>query len=931
MNATGSEKNEKNEHIPFSTIVPEKSCCLRKDIIRVAYVSFENPSHACPTIRILSPFRMMQKNVFLYSPVEHRNGEPVLKKSELYLADIILVQRSTFFMDHLISDIKGPWQKIIYEIDDLLIDVPRNNPNWKLNKDKSKIIRLIKDADAITVSTERLKRNLQGYNSNIHVIPNYIDPAIWNIEKRGGINDDERLTIAFIGTPTHQHDLRIIVPAIKKILARYRGRIVFKFFGCITDDLKGLEGVEFSHELINAYTAFASYIMQQKIDIALAPLVKNEFNKCKSNIKFLEYSICRIPGIYSRISPYSESIRDRDTGILCDYNIESWYSAMVRLIEDEALRNLISENAYQEVRNNYLLNEHQTVKWYGAISFLKESISLKINIPKTKKENYSIKVSNGNNGLKTLHSLYDPEAEAAAMVAQFQANKTELVVVLGLGLGYHIRELVRRYPDTKIIVIEASPDIYKAFLEYGVAPDIKDKVVFVIGYPQREAIKEVTIRQIKSGMLPVNVFSLPSALTAFPDYYRLIYLKLKNITSVRLDKKLRYPKFYKDQLTICLLDFGYFLRKELVKALKSLGHNVVGITGHKTDNVGKMIGKITKAIIETGPDFILTINHFGFDEGGMLTSFLSSIGIPVAIWYVDSPSIIVGAFKNNVSDNVVLFLWDDSYRHDMISIGFSNVYNLPLAADESIFKAIKLSKKAYRRYYSQAAFVGNSMVDAYRWQVRKIPEGFNEIVEEMARLLSKKRISFGEVLNLQDARTVARLNELSEKDLGALEAAVYWRATMIHRLKAVRRLGEFSPVIYGDDGWKELLDDSYDLRKKVNYYDVLPLVYNATDINFNATSLQMREAVNQRVFDVPACGAFLLTDHQSAIEELFDVGKEVITYKDKEEIPELVKYYLNHGDERKKIAASARDRVLREHTYKHRVRKIIEVMKKRFG
>ncbi|GBE02715.1 spore protein YkvP [bacterium BMS3Abin08] len=298
---------------------------------------------------------------------------------------------------------------------------------------------------------------------------------------------------------------------------------------------------------------------------------------------------------------------------------------------------------------------------------------------------------------------------------------------------------------------------------------------------------------------------------------------------------------------------------------------------------------------------------------------------------MDSPSIIVGAIKNKGSDNVVLFLWDDSYRHDMISIGFSNVYKLPLAADESIFKAIKLSKKAYRRYYSQAAFVGNSMVDAYRWQVRKIPEGFNEIVEEMARLLSKKRISFGEVLNLQDARTVARLNELSEKDLGALEAAVYWRATMIHRLKAVRRLGEFSPVIYGDDGWKELLDDSYDLRKKVNYYDVLPLVYNATDINFNATSLQMREAVNQRVFDVPACGAFLLTDHQSAIEELFDVGKEVITYKDKEEIPELVKYYLNHGDERKKIAASARDRVLREHTYKHRVRKIIEVMKKRFG
>jgi spore maturation protein CgeB len=92
----------------------------------------------------------------------------------------------------------------------------------------------------------------------------------------------------------------------------------------------------------------------------------------------------------------------------------------------------------------------------------------------------------------------------------------------------------------------------------------------------------------------------------------------------------------------------------------------------------------------------------------------------------------------------------------------------------------------------------------------------------------------------------------------------------------------------------------------------------------------MLGAVNQRVFDVPACGSFLLTDHQKAIEELFEVGKEIVTYKNVEEIPELVRFYLNNPDAREKIAMKGRERVLKEHTYKHRLRKIIEIMRARY-
>jgi spore maturation protein CgeB len=135
-------------------------------------------------------------------------------------------------------------------------------------------------------------------------------------------------------------------------------------------------------------------------------------------------------------------------------------------------------------------------------------------------------------------------------------------------------------------------------------------------------------------------------------------------------------------------------------------------------------------------------------------------------------------------------------------------------------------------------------------------------------------------------------------------------------------------VIYGDFGWRELLGKGFILRPEVNYYDELPQVYGATVINFNATSLQMKTAVNQRVFDAPAAGGFLLTDFREQLAELFKVGDEVACFEEPGEIPELVHFYLRHTEVREKMTAKARDRVLTNHTYRHRVAAMLDTMRR---
>ena len=157
-----------------------------------------------------------------------------------------------------------------------------------------------------------------------------------------------------------------------------------------------------------------------------------------------------------------------------------------------------------------------------------------------------------------------------------------------------------------------------------------------------------------------------------------------------------------------------------------------------------------------------------------------------------------------------------------------------------------------------------------------------------------------------------------------------YKATLLHRLAHVQKLQSFRPVIRGDDGWYSLLNDSFQIGPELLYYYDLNFFYNVSKINFNITSTQMRNAVNQRVFDVPAAGKFLLTDYKNQLETLMNVGKEVVCYRDKEEIPELTRFYLAHDSLREKIAQRGRKRVLADHTYTRRVAELCSWMRKYF-
>jgi spore maturation protein CgeB len=84
---------------------------------------------------------------------------------------------------------------------------------------------------------------------------------------------------------------------------------------------------------------------------------------------------------------------------------------------------------------------------------------------------------------------------------------------------------------------------------------------------------------------------------------------------------------------------------------------------------------------------------------------------------------------------------------------------------------------------------------------------------------------------------------------------------------------------------------------------------------------------NEREFKVPASGGFQLSDYIPGIERYFKLGEEIVVAKSPEEWFSKIDYYLTHEKERKEIQQRGTERVLNEHTYRHRVRQMMEPYK----
>jgi len=114
-------------------------------------------------------------------------------------------------------------------------------------------------------------------------------------------------------------------------------------------------------------------------------------------------------------------------------------------------------------------------------------------------------------------------------------------------------------------------------------------------------------------------------------------------------------------------------------------------------------------------------------------------------------------------------------------------------------------------------------------------------------------------------------------------------------------------------------------RMSISGEDVVK-VFNASKIVINVHDNEMKYGgmkANSRIFETTGCGTFLFTDKPKGIGDLFRLGKEIVCFENKNEMLELIKFYLENKEEREKIALNGQKRAYRDHTFEKRLNKIL--------
>jgi len=507
----------------------------------------------------------------------------------------------------------------------------------------------------------------------------------------------------------------------------------------------------------------------------------------------------------------------------------------------------------------------------------------------------------------TIHSQMFPLKEAEK-IAEALTITTDTLIILGFGLGYIPTAIRQKHPQIKIILIE--PDINLFYLA------LHHCNLSFIGFT--ELYIGISDSQIPSFSLDTHqLYIQKSQERLFPISFQRVKNKLNHQPNYPLSNNWKYKKFTTEQTRILFIDSSYVLTKECLAAIKNTGNLVHYIhIDTQTYDYEIFIKHLLNDINHFHPDFVLTINHLGFDSEGRLTELFSQMELPFVSWFVDSPNVILSTFDSNISDFCHIFVWDDDYIPELKAKGYKNCEYLPLATDTDIFYPTDTPPKY------DVSFVGSSMSYAIHknlqsWVHRNdLWLAFPQIVEAFIRSHSRHIHPLVEHLSFDC---------ISQKE--DYIVAILWKATQIYRKSGIDMLAPFYPTISGDVNWINILPLQYQVLPERWYYDDLYLFYNQSKINFNMTSLQMTNAINQRVFDVSACQSFIISDYRQQIDELFGGKENIVYFSDITEIPELVAFYLENEAERKAYAMKAYQHVVKYHTYKHRIQKMIDIVR----
>ena len=407
------------------------------------------------------------------------------------------------------------------------------------------------------------------------------------------------------------------------------------------------------------------------------------------------------------------------------------------------------------------------------------------------------------------------------------------------------------------------------------------------------------------------------------------------------------------------------------------------LLGYTVDNIEQELGSydvspefervIEEKIRGTHYDMVFTVNYFP-----LISNVCERTGVKYVSWTCDNP--LISMYHESVfHDCNYIFTFDKTNYLEFRGMGVKHIWYLPLAVDTERMDALlgapeevrtagaahegmktagtvpeeigtaesvpaEIGKAGRRKaaqdpemqkYRGDVAFVGSLYErNSYDKIKNRLPEylrGYFDAVMEAQLNISGANI-------VEPMLTTNILEQLQEyfqleksdgsfSDLGLIfqTTVLGFKIAEIERRRALIELSKHYKVnVYSNSDVSDLLRIQY--CGSVDYWSEMPKVFRMSKINLNFTIPNIKSGIPLRIWDVLGCGGFLLTNYQAEIPYYFKEGEDLVCFDGLEDLCEKVGYYLEHEEERKRIAWNGYHKVREKHSYIERIHTILDTV-----
>lgn len=389
-------------------------------------------------------------------------------------------------------------------------------------------------------------------------------------------------------------------------------------------------------------------------------------------------------------------------------------------------------------------------------------------------------------------------------------------------------------------------------------------------------------------------------------------------------------------MKILFYRYGSICEPDLIRVFHEIGLEVLEETTEITDKTvtpATQVRLVEDILKRETPLFVFSINFIP-----AVADVCHIYNIKYLCWTVDSP--VPELFSKSIThDTNRIFLFDGAQYQDFSKYNPEHIFHLPLAAATDRFDEViqSITPTDVANYTNDISFVGSLYsekdflqdMSKYSEYTKGYLNGLTEASLKIYGYYVAKDVLSTDVaqeIKQHSPNFYTLHNALADTDqYVAVQRYLGYHIAYVERVRTLNSLAKYFPTtLYTNSDISPLI--GVRTMSGIRTLDEMPKVFHLSKINLNMTVRPIETGLPLRIFDIMGCGGFLMTNYQTELSELFEIGVDLEAYSSMEELIDKCDYYLSHEEERQKIARNGYEAVKKNHTYLSRIKAMIGVL-----